>query len=157
MWCWRCCSHVTDRLNPEQRSALMGRVRQRDTKPELVTRKLLHAQGFRFRLHLRTLPGTPDIVLTRHRKIVMVHGCFWHGHPDCARSKLPEANHDWWAQKIGRNRRRDELTLDELRELGWRVLVVWECETKDTDVLDGKLATFMATTQRRDGEGPTGC
>ena len=124
----------------------MARVRQRDTKPELVTRKLLHAQGYRFRLHQRSLPGTPDIVLTRHRRIIMVHGCFWHGHPGCARSRLPETNHDWWAAKIDGNTRRDVETLARLHELGWRVLVVWECETKDGDALNRRLTTFMGAT-----------
>lgn len=121
----------------------MARVGQRDTKPELVTRKLLHAYGYRFRLHVKTLPGTPDIVLKRHRAVVLVHGCFWHGHEGCPRSALPETNHDWWQAKINGNHERDLRTLKALEDLGWRVLVVWECETHDKDTLRRRLADFM--------------
>jgi len=134
---------VTDKLDPERRSALMARVRQENTKPELVTRRLLHSMGFRFRLHDRRLPGTPDIVLKRHRKIVFVHGCFWHGHEGCRRSELPETRHDWWAAKIAGNRQRDDAVAGDLQGLGWDVLVVWECETRDGEVLSQRLRSFM--------------
>lgn len=122
----------------------MARVRQRDTKPELVTRRTLHALGYRFRLHVKGMPGTPDIVLKRHRAVVLVHGCFWHGHGGCSRSALPETNHDWWQAKIDGNHTRDLRTLKDLEDLGWRVLVVWECETHDKDALRRTLADFMA-------------
>lgn len=134
---------MTDRLSKEQRSALMARVRQRDTKPELVTRKLLHAKGYRFRLHMKQLPGTPDIVLKRHRAVVFVHGCFWHGHEGCPRSALPATNRDWWQAKIEGNRRRDLEKIGELETQGWRVLVVWECETRDAEALSRRLVDFM--------------
>jgi DNA mismatch endonuclease (patch repair protein) len=99
--------------------------------------------GHRFRLHDRRLPGTPDIVLRRHRKIVFVHGCFWHGHEGCRRSALPETRHDWWAAKIAGNRQRDDLDVTHLQKLGWDVLVVWECETRHKDVLAERLRSFM--------------
>ena len=139
----RSCSQVADKWSKEQRSALMARVRQRNTAPELIARRLLHAQGYRFRLHVRALPGTPDIVLKRHRKIVFVHGCFWHGHEGCRKATLPQDNHDWWAAKIEGNRRRDAVAIEELRRLGWDVLVVWECETKHPESLDAALSEFM--------------
>lgn len=134
---------MADRLDKETRSALMARIGQRNTGPEIICRKLLHALGYRFRLHVRKLPGTPDIVLTRHRKIVLVNGCFWHGHEGCARATLPETRHDWWAAKIARNRERDVETLDKLGALGWDVLVVWQCETRDREALRERLASFM--------------
>jgi DNA mismatch endonuclease, patch repair protein len=121
----------------------MARIGQKDTAPELVCRRLLHAMGYRFRLHVRKLPGTPDIVLARHHKIVLVHGCFWHGHEGCKRATIPETRHDWWAAKIGRNRERDAATLEQLAALGWDVLVVWQCETRDGRALAERLAAFM--------------
>lgn len=104
----------------------MSRIRSRDTKPELVLRKALHAAGFRYRLHDRKLPGTPDIVLPRHGAVIMVHGCFWHGH-DCALFRLPEERRDFWAGKIRRNRERDVAVRLDLLAAGWRVCTVWEC------------------------------
>ena len=104
----------------------MSRIRGKNTKPELVLRKALHAAGFRYRLHDRKLPGRPDIVLPRYRAVIMVHGCFWHGH-DCALFRLPEERRDFWAGKIGRNRQRDVTVWLELLAAGWRVCTVWEC------------------------------
>ena len=121
----------------------MARVGQKDTAPELVCRKLLHAMSYRFRLHVKTLPGKPDIVLPRHHKIVLVNGCFWHGHEGCKRATVPETHHDWWVAKIERNRERDAATLEQLSSLGWDVLVVWECETRDREALAARLAAFM--------------
>lgn len=143
MWSWPCFWRVSDRFDKETRSALMARVGQRDTAPEMVCRRLLHSLGYRFRLHVRKLPGTPDIVLTRHRKIVLVNGCFWHGHEGCPRATLPETRHEWWAQKIARNRERDAETLATLSSRGWDVLVVWQCETRDQEMLKERLAAFM--------------
>lgn len=121
----------------------MSRVRGRDTKPERIVRSMLHRMGFRFRLHRRGLPGTPDIVLPGHRKIVFVHGCFWHGHDGCARSKRPETRREFWDNKIDATIKRDEKCGKELRELGWNVLTVWECECKKPDMLREKLEKYL--------------
>lgn len=107
----------------------MSRVRGRDTKPEKLLRHALHARGLRFRLHRRDLPGRPDLVFPRHRVCLMVHGCFWHGH-ECVLFKWPATRRTFWADKIAGNKRRDHRTIEQLQELGWRVLVVWECALK---------------------------
>src|ERR1700683_5405764 len=120
-----------DTLTPQQRSALMSRIRGKDTKPELAVRRALHALGLRFRLHRRDLPGCPDIVLPKHRTIVFVQGCFWHGHEGCRRSALPKSNRRFWARKIARNRARDDAALRALKADGWRVRYIWECQTRD--------------------------
>lgn len=118
-------------------------VRGRDTAPELRVRHLLHAMGYRFRLHRKDLPGTPDIVLPRHRKIVLVHGCFWHSHEDCKRATRPVNNASTWAAKIEGNRRRDQRNLDALSALNWDVLVVWECEARDAPRFEARLRAFL--------------
>lgn len=123
-----------DNLSSDQRSFAMGRVKQKDTRPEIVVRRLLHAEGFRFRLHRKDLPGTPDIVLPKYKSAIFVHGCFWHGH-DCKRGRLPETRTEFWREKQQRNQDRDRRVARELTESGFRVLTVWECETKDTEAL----------------------
>lgn len=120
----------------------MSRVRQRDTGPELLIRKLLHGRGWRYRLHDRRLPGSPDLVFPRLRKVIFVHGCFWHGH-DCKAGKLPSSRSDYWTPKIKANRERDERALNNLKALGWNGLVVWQCETKDCETLVHKVETFL--------------
>ncbi len=116
-----------------QRSATMRAVKSRDTKPEITVRRVLHSLGYRFRLHRKDLPGTPDIVLPGRRKVIFVHGCFWHGH-DCARgARVPKANRDYWIQKIARNRERDRNSAQELAAKGWKVFVAWECHVRDPD------------------------
>ena len=111
------------------RSELMGRIRGKDTGPELVVRRLVHALGYRFRLHRRDLPGSPDLVLSRHRKVIFVHGCFWHRH-SCKRGQsMPATRVAFWSQKFRANQLRDRAALIELRRLGWRTLIIWECET----------------------------
>lgn len=112
----------------DKRRAIMARVKNRDTRQELLVRSLLHRLGFRFRLHRTDLPGSPDIVLPKHRTVIFVHGCFWHGH-ECPRGKLPSSNTEFWRSKIARNRDRDHAAERELEAAGWRVLVVWGCET----------------------------
>lgn len=131
-----------EQVAPETRRRMLA-VRGRDTAPELLVRHILHVMGYRFRLHQKNLPGTPDIVLPRHRKIVFVHGCFWHGHDECKRATRPVNNADTWAAKIEGNRRRDQSNLDALRALGWDVLVVWECELRDATHLEKRLRTFL--------------
>lgn len=122
---------MADRLTPEARSALMARIHGKDTKPELVVRRLLHAMGYRFRLHRRDLPGTPDIVLPGRRKAIFVHGCFWHGHENCRKASTPASNRTFWEAKIAANRERDRRKVQSLERRDWQVLVIWECELPD--------------------------
>lgn len=122
---------MADRLAPEARSANMSRVRNKNTKPELRVRSVLHRAGYRFRLHGRDLPGSPDIVLPKWRTVVLVHGCFWHGHEGCRRSKLPSTRTDFWRGKVAKNRARDDAAQQSLEALGYRVVTLWECELKD--------------------------
>ncbi|ARN18442.1 very short patch repair endonuclease [Piscinibacter gummiphilus] len=120
---------MTDTISRSARSELMGRVRQKDTKPEMVVRRILHSAGFRYVLHPGGLPGRPDIVFPRYGVVLFVHGCFWHGH-DCRAGRAPSSNSSYWSTKIAENRCRDERKSRELQSLGWRVAVIWECETK---------------------------
>lgn len=133
---------MADRFTPEERSRIMAKVKGRNTKPEILVRRLLHRLGYRFRLHRKDIPGKPDIVLPRHRKIILVHGCFWHGH-DCKRGTRPEANADFWNAKIKKNMERDARNTEELRRLGWDVLILWSCEIKDSDKLAERLQCFI--------------
>jgi DNA mismatch endonuclease (patch repair protein) len=122
-----------------ERSAMMARIRARDTRPELVVRRWLHRRGFRYRLHSRTLPGTPDIVLRRHGTIVLVHGCFWHRHVGCRRATTPNTHRDYWEAKFARNIQRDLTIQAALRDQGWQVLIIWECETRTQELLAKRL------------------
>ena len=122
----------------------MASVKSRNTKPEMIVRRLLHGMGYRFRLHRKDLPGHPDIVLPRHRKVVFTHGSFWHGHPGCRRAARPSSNRELWDKKIDRNMERDATALTALEANGWQVLVVWECEMRDREDLMRRLANFMA-------------
>jgi DNA mismatch endonuclease (patch repair protein) len=116
----------------------MSRIKGTDTKPEIAVRSLLHQMGYRFRLHRRDLPGTPDIVLSGRGAVVFVHGCFWHGH-SCKRTKMPKSRKSYWSEKIEGNRRRDARKRRQLKSLGWKVVIVWECELKRPDKLREKL------------------
>ncbi len=121
----------------------MARVRTRDTAPEMAVRSVLHHAGFRFRLHDRRLPGTPDIVLPRHRLAVFVHGCFWHGHPGCGRAALPATRAEFWSRKIAGNAERDCAAEAALAALGWRTLAIWGCETRDGAAIAARLAEAL--------------
>lgn len=121
---------MADKLNTQQRHHCMSRIRGKDTKPELLVRKGLHARGFRFRLQDRNLPGRPDIVLPKYGVAIMVNGCFWHGHGGCRYAIKPKSNIEFWETKIARNKHRDEVTAAHLEALGWTVIVVWECELR---------------------------
>jgi DNA mismatch endonuclease (patch repair protein) len=134
---------MTDPFSKEKRSWIMSRVRGRDTKPEMVVRSVVHRMGFRFRLHRRDLPGNPDVVLPRYHEVIFVHGCFWHGHRGCPRSKRPTTNEEFWSKKLDGNIKRDRRFRRVLRETGWKVLVVWECETRKPDKLLRKLERFL--------------
>lgn len=121
---------MRDRLSKARRSWNMSRIRGRDTKPEKVVRSLLHRMGYRFRLHGKKLPGRPDLVLPRHRTVIFVHGCFWHRHKGCKNCTTPTNRREWWLAKLEGNAARDKAHRRALQKLGWRVVVVWECETE---------------------------
>jgi DNA mismatch endonuclease (patch repair protein) len=131
-----------DTIDQARRSELMSRIRSKDTKPEIAVRQLLHRLGYRFRLHRKDLPGRPDIVLPRHRKIILVHGCFWHGHT-CRLASRPKSNSGYWSDKIVKNKERDTRNLHALREAGWTVLELWECDIRKFEGLEERLAEFM--------------
>ena len=123
----------------------MSLVRCRDTKPEMLVRRLTHGMGYRYRLHSRDLPGAPDLVFPSRNKVIFVHGCFWHQHPDpeCKLARLPKSKLDFWAPKLETNRERDERNLDLLAELGWDVLAIWECQTKNREELQARITEFL--------------
>jgi DNA mismatch endonuclease (patch repair protein) len=121
---------MADKLSKARRSWNMSRIRGKDTTPEKEVRSLLHGFGYRFRLHVKNLPGKPDIVLPKHRTVIFVHGCFWHRHQGCKNCTTPSNNRDFWVKKLDGNAARDGVKKRALRKLGWRVVVVWECETE---------------------------
>lgn len=149
---------MSDPLAGERRSALMRLVRRSDTTPEVVVRRLLHALGVRFRLHRKDLPGTPDIVLPGRRTVIFVHGCFWHRHEGCPKATSPITRRDFWAEKFAANIARDATKTAALEENGWKVLVVWECETLDRYMLAlrlaGELGIAEPDVRQRLGERP---
>lgn len=133
---------MADRLSSDARSKLMGRIKGKNTRPEIIVRRVAHALGYRFRLHRRDLPGKPDLVFPRSKKVIFVHGCFWHRH-DCPRGTMPQTNTEFWEAKFRRNVERDEAALRALIDEGWSPLVVWECETRDRDQLERTLTQFL--------------
>ncbi|MFN9210349.1 MAG: very short patch repair endonuclease [Betaproteobacteria bacterium] len=132
-----------DTIGPKQRSEVMRRVRSKDTGPEMVVRRLVHSMGHRYRLHSATLPGRPDLVFAGRRKVVFVHGCFWHQHRGCGRARMPSSNRDYWVGKIKRNVSRDREVVRALRRAGWGVLTVWECELSNMGRLAERLGGFL--------------
>ncbi len=140
---------MVDIVAHEVRSRMMAGIRGRNTKPELVVRRGLHAAGFRFRLHRADLPGRPDVVLPKHRVVIFVHGCFWHGHEGCANFRMPMTNSEFWQEKIGRNVERDRTVIKALRNRRWRILVVWECQTRRSTLkhLVEEIALWIAGCQ----------
>jgi DNA mismatch endonuclease, patch repair protein len=138
---------ATDVFTREKRSEIMARVRNKNTRPEMVVRSVLHAMGYRYRLHGRDLPGSPDIVFPKRRTVIFVHGCFWHGHEGCGRAKRPTGNAAFWNEKIDLNMARDAEAAARLTEAGWRVHVVWQCRISEAQVLGDELRAFL------DGEG----
>lgn len=121
----------------------MSAIRKKNTKPELIVRRMLHAMGFRFRLHRSDLPGSPDVVLPRHRAAILVHGCFWHQHAGCRHANLPRSRTDYWLPKLARNVQRDAQAEAALCALGWRVHILWECELRDPEALRSRLSGFL--------------
>jgi len=137
--------YAMDTLDQRERSVRMALVRAKDTKPEMFVRRLVHALGFRYRLHDKRLPGSPDLVFSRLRKAIFVHGCFWHRHPDpaCALARMPKSKLDFWRPKLDGNRERDLRNQSALAAIGWRYLVVWECELRHTEQLRNTLSAFL--------------
>jgi len=133
-----------DRLTAEERSRLMSRIRGKHTRPEMAVRRLVHGMGFRYRLHRRDLPGSPDLVLPRHRKVILVHGCFWHSHAGCRAGRVPASNTGYWEPKLRRNVERDAASQEALQLAGWAVLVVWECQTRKAADLGDRLGAFLS-------------
>jgi DNA mismatch endonuclease (patch repair protein) len=142
-----------DVLTPQQRQLNMSRIRARDTRPEMAVRRGLHALGLRYRLHDRTLPGSPDLVFPRYRTAVFVHGCFWHVH-GCAMSKWPATRPEFWQKKLGANAARDRRVLASLQTAGWRVLVIWECSLRGTGRRASGEVIAMADRFIRDSDEP---
>ena len=122
---------MVDRVSPEKRSEIMSKIRSKNTQPEMIVRKWLHAHGYRFRLHRKDLPGTPDIILPKYKTVIFVHGCFWHGHKGCKKASFPKTRTEWWKSKIQNNVNRDNWTTDVLKQKGWNVITIWECQVQD--------------------------
>lgn len=121
----------------------MSHISGKNTKPEILVRSLLHRMGYRFRIHKKDLPGRPDICLPKHKKVIFVHGCFWHGHENCPRSKRPTTNVEFWNKKIDGNIERDKENIKKLKQLGWQTLTIWTCEIKNQEELKNKLISFI--------------
>jgi DNA mismatch endonuclease, patch repair protein len=138
---------VPDKFTSEKRSSIMRQVKNRDTKPEVQVRSLLHRLGYRFRLRRKDLPGTPDIVLPKYRTAIFVHGCFWHGHPRCSRAARPATRVEFWNQKLDRNIERDRKAQADLAAQGWSVLVVWQCELRNIDELSSRLQNALNSSK----------
>ena len=143
---------MSDTLSQIQRSDNMSRIRGKNTKPEILVRKGLHARGFRFRLHNKKLPGSPDVVLPKYGVVIMVNGCFWHGHKGCSIASRPKSNREYWDAKIARNMHRDEVTSAHLEALGWKVITVWECELKGAGAAQARLDALAEQILRAGAE-----
>lgn len=126
---------MSDVFNPAKRSEIMSKVHSANTAPEIRIRKLLHSMGYRFRINRKDLPGKPDIVLPKYKTLIFVHGCFWHGCPTCKHAQIrPKSNSDYWAKKLDRTLERDQKNIDLLEKIGWKVIVIWECEIKQKNL-----------------------
>lgn len=142
-------SSMVDKISPEKRSANMARIRSTDTRPELKVRRTAHALGYRFRLHRKDLPGRPDLVFPGRRSIIFVHGCFWHRHEGCVDCSNPGSRREYWIPKFEATKARDRRAVAELQADGWKVLIVWECETGDPQHLGKTLKGFLGSPSRR--------
>lgn len=137
-----------DIVDSATRSRMMAAIREKNTGPEIVVRRYLHALGYRFRIHRKDLPGKPDIVMPKLRTCIFVHGCFWHRHPDCRYAYTPKSRLDFWLPKFAKNIERDLAAQSALRELGWNVVIIWECETKKIDLLRQKIYEALAASSQ---------
>lgn len=140
---------MADIFSKKKRSEVMGLVKGKNTKPELLVRKFLHANGYRFRLHVKDLPGKPDIVLPKYKTVIMVHGCFWHQHQNCSKSSFPKTNATWWKEKLLKNITVDEKAERALIKQGWKVLTVWQCEL-NSKTIDQTLQSLLKQLQKGD-------
>ncbi|MGE8468270.1 MAG: very short patch repair endonuclease [Pseudomonas putida] len=136
---------MTDIVSEEERSRIMSRVRGKDTKPELVVRRIIYHAGFRYRLHVKNLPGRPDIVFRKRMKIILVHGCFWHKHDNCRLARIPKSKIQFWTEKLEKNKLRDAKVERQLKEDGWDVLTIWECEIRYIPTLKERLIAFLSS------------
>lgn len=132
-----------DRLSKKRRSEIMSRIRGKDTVPELKVRSLIHNLGYRYRLHSKKLPGKPDLVFPGRRKVIFVHGCFWHAHSGCPKGQPPKSNLDFWLDKLETNKKRDAQAVRNLRSGGWQVLTVWQCQIKDVESMTKRIVKFL--------------
>lgn len=135
--------NMADKMTKEQRHRCMSNIKDRNTKPEMIVRRYLHAHGYRYRINVRRLPGTPDIVLRKYKTVIFINGCFWHGHKGCRYFVMPKSNTTFWEKKIERNRQRDAEKRIQLRRLGWNTIIIWECELKPKN----RLTTLQALEQ----------
>lgn len=135
---------MADTISADERSHIMSLVKGKNTRPEMLVRRLVHGAGFRYRLHDSKLPGKPDLVFSRKRKVIFVHGCFWHRHEGCALARIPKSNQQFWLAKLEGNKARDETNLRKLHDAGWETLVVWECELRNLDTLAPRLRSFLS-------------
>jgi len=135
---------MADVHEPETRSYNMSRIQATDTKPEMIVRKFLHSNGFRYRLHVKDLPGKPDLVLPKYNTVIFIHGCFWHAHEGCKYFKLPETRREWWKNKLYGNKERDEKNITQLKRNGWNVIVIWECEVGMKNVLEEVVTSIKS-------------
>lgn len=147
---------MADIVDAVTRSRMMSGIKAKDTKPEMAIRKMLHAAGFRYRLHDKRLPGKPDLVLPKYRTAVFVHGCFWHGHEGCSLFRIPKSKTEFWEEKISQNIKRDSSHISELLANGWRVLVIWECATKGANKMTSedmilRIKTFLNNADHSSG------
>lgn len=129
-------------MNPEARSALMSRIKSKNTKPEITVRKILYSLGYRYRIHRKELPGSPDVIFSKRKKVIFIHGCFWHAH-DCGRGFKPKTNVDFWKKKLDKNCERDRLVEKQILEIGWQSLTIWECQLKNETQLIDLLKDFL--------------
>ncbi|MCA9741227.1 MAG: DNA mismatch endonuclease Vsr [Deferribacteres bacterium] len=147
---------MVDKVSPEVRSKTMSRIRSKGMAPEMFVRRLVYHMGIRYRLHRNDLPGKPDLVFSSRKKIIFVHGCFWHQHAKCKDGHVPKSNVKYWQHKLERNMQRDKRALKELEELGWEVLVAWECEIKFPELLSVKIEQFLSKSFAQPNAAPGG-
>ena len=138
---------MADTMSPQQRHRCMAAIKGKDTKPEMIVRKYLHSLGYRYGLHNKKLPGCPDLVLRKYRTVIFIHGCFWHGHEDCKYYRIPKTNEEFWQKKITRNRQRDIESERLLKQKGWNVITIWECDLKNKDKRKETLSSLSLRLQ----------
>lgn len=140
---------MSDIYSEQQRSDLMKKIGSKNTKPEIIIRKIVHSAGYRFRLHRKDLPGTPDLVFPKFKKVIFINGCFWHGHQGCKKSSLPTTKKELWEEKIKKNIERDSKNIADLKKRGWETLIIWECEIKkkNYNMLTINISNFLKPFQ----------